>query len=91
MEKADGIFLTGGDQYRYFSYWENTPLLELLQEKINQGIPLAGSSAGLAIMGEFYFSAKNGTIYSDQALRNPDSTRIHLQKDLITHPLMKTY
>ena len=89
LKKADGIFLTGGDQYRYFSYWENTPLLELLQEKINQGIPLAGSSAGLAIMGEFYFSAKNGTIYSDQALRNPDSTRIHLQKDLITHPLMK--
>ena len=89
LNKADGIFLTGGDQYRYFSYWENTPLLELLQEKINQGIPLTGSSAGLAIMGEFYFSAKNGTIYSDQALRNPDSTRIHLQKDLITHPLMK--
>ncbi len=89
LKKADGIFLTGGDQYRYFSYWENTLLLELLQEKINQGIPLAGSSAGLAIMGEFYFSAKNGTIYSDQALRNPDSTKIHLQKDLITHPFMK--
>ena len=40
-------------------------------------------------MGEFYFSAKNGTIYSDQALRYPDSTRIHLQKDFITHSLMK--
>ena len=33
LKKAEGIFLTGGDQYRYFSYWNNTPLLQLLQEK----------------------------------------------------------
>jgi cyanophycinase len=89
LKKADAIFLTGGDQYRYFSYWEGTPLLKLLQEKINQGLPLGGSSAGLAIMGEFYFSAKNGTIYSDQALHKPETAKIHLQRDLITHPLMK--
>ena len=89
IKNAEAIFLTGGDQYRYFSYWENTPLLKTLQNKIDQGIVLAGSSAGLAILGEFYFSAKNGTIYSEEALLNPFSEKIDIKKNLITHPLMQ--
>ena len=80
IKNAEVIFLTGGDQYRYFSYWKNTKLLEALQNKINNGVALAGSSAGLAILGEFYFSAKNGTIYSNEALQNPYSEKIDIKK-----------
>jgi len=89
LEKADAIFLTGGDQYRYQEYWKNTKLLDLLHEKINHGTPLAGSSAGLAIMGEYYFSAKNGTIYSLEALRNPESSKITIEENLLPINLLE--
>ena len=89
LQKADGIFLTGGDQFRYQNYWKNSELLKNLNQLIQAGIPLAGSSAGLAIMGEFYFSAENGTIVSDEALKNPESSKIIIEKDLLVHPRIK--
>jgi len=37
----------------------------------NRNIVIGGTSAGMAIQGKFYFSAKNGTITSSTALLNP--------------------
>lgn len=86
---AEAIFLTGGDQFRYKSYWEDTEFINILNNKIKQGTPLAGSSAGLAILGQFYFSAENGTVYSEDALENPRSSKITIENDLLSIPLLK--
>ena len=89
LQAAEAIFLTGGDQFRYKSYWENTDFIKILNKKITDKTPIAGSSAGLAILGEYYFSAKNGTVYSEDALNNPRSSKIVIEKDLLMIPLLE--
>ena len=44
----------------------------LINEAItNRNIVIGGTSAGMAIMGGFYFTAENGTVTSEDALSNP--------------------
>jgi cyanophycinase len=66
--KAEAIFLAGGDQWNYIRLWKDTPLSKALQKRIDAGVPIGGTSAGLAVLGEHYFSAERDTITSDQAL-----------------------
>ena len=89
VKNAEAIFFTGGDQYRYKNFWENSDLLKEIRKKMEQGIPVGGSSAGLAILGEYYFSAENGTIYSNEALKNPESFKITIEKNLLSSNLSK--
>ena len=60
-----------------------------LEKKMKRGIPVGGSSAGLAILGEYYFSAKNGTIYSSEALKDPESSKITIERNLLFSNLTK--
>jgi cyanophycinase-like exopeptidase len=47
-------------------------------------VPFGGTSAGLAVLGQFDFSAENGTITSDQALGDPYDRRLALDREFIT-------
>jgi cyanophycinase len=52
MERASGIFITGGNQLRLSTILGGTPVARALRRLNAQGIPLAGTSAGAAIMSE---------------------------------------
>ena len=72
IQNAEAIWLAGGDQWNYVSYWRNTPIDSLINEGIkNRNIGIGGTSAGMAVMGGYYFSAKNYTVTSIEALENP--------------------
>lgn len=72
ISKAEAIWMAGGDQWNYVSYWRNTPVDSLINDGIaNRGIVIGGTSAGMAVQGGFYFSAENGTVSSSTALQNP--------------------
>jgi cyanophycinase-like exopeptidase len=72
IQQAEGIWFAGGDQWDYISYWRNTPIDSLINEAItNRNIVIGGTSAGMAILGGYYFSAENGTVTSTTALSNP--------------------
>lgn len=72
INKAEAIWIAGGDQWKYVSYWRNTPVDNLINQAIRErNIVIGGTSAGMAILGEFYFSAQNGTVTSTTALANP--------------------
>lgn len=71
VRKAEAIFFAGGDQWNYVSRWKDTPLHRVLQERIDAGVPVGGTSAGLAILGEYLFSAEFDTVQSPEALANP--------------------
>jgi hypothetical protein len=72
IKQAEAIWFAGGDQWDYISYWRDTPIDSLINDAIkNRNIAIGGTSAGMAIQGEYYFSARNGTITSDDALLNP--------------------
>ncbi len=60
LKRADGIFLAGGDQSRYVRFWRGTPIAAALDAHVRAGKPLAGTSAGLAMQGEYLYGAMDG-------------------------------
>ncbi|WP_298118994.1 T9SS type A sorting domain-containing protein [Flavobacterium sp.] len=72
VSKAEMIWFAGGDQWNYISYFKNNALEDLLNNHVNvKHAPIGGTSAGMAILGGYYFSAQNGTVTSAQAMNNP--------------------
>ncbi len=72
VSKAEMIWFAGGDQWNYVSFFKNNALEDILNNHINvKNAPIGGTSAGMAILGQQYFSAQNGSITSAQALNNP--------------------
>jgi cyanophycinase-like exopeptidase len=69
--RASAIFIAGGDQADYYNYWQGTSLSGLIQKAIAAGIPVGGTSAGTAMLGQYAFAALNGSIESPGALTNP--------------------
>jgi cyanophycinase-like exopeptidase len=77
INEAEAIWLAGGDQWEYISYWRNTPIDSLINKAIDErAIVVGGTSAGMAIQGQYYFSAQNGTITSLEALSNPFNPKL---------------
>lgn len=72
LARADGIFIAGGDQARYVRYWKGTPVAQALDAHVRAGKPLGGTSAGLAILGEYLYGAMDdGSLLSPEALADP--------------------
>ena len=72
IQQAEAIWFAGGNQWNYISYWRNNQIENLINNAIsNRNIVVGGTSAGMAILGGYYFSAANGTVTSATALSNP--------------------
>jgi beta-aspartyl-peptidase (threonine type) len=72
LRRADGIFIAGGDQSRYVRYWRGTPVAAALDAHVKAGKPLGGTSAGLAMLGEYLYGAMDGgSQISPRALADP--------------------
>jgi cyanophycinase-like exopeptidase len=69
--RANAVVIAGGDQADYIRYWKGTRLEATLKSLMAKNIPLGGTSAGLAVLGQFDYAALNGTVTSKQALSNP--------------------
>ena len=82
INKAEAIWLAGGDQWDYVSYWRNSPIDAALNEAINvRKAVVGGTSAGMAVLGSHYFTAQNGTITSAAALGNPYANNATVSSD----------
>jgi cyanophycinase len=54
LEKADGVFFTGGNQARIIDAFCNTKFLQILKERYdNENFVVAGTSAGCAALSEY--------------------------------------
>ncbi|MEP2669614.1 MAG: cyanophycinase [Cyclobacteriaceae bacterium] len=72
VRNAEAIFIAGGDQSDYVNYWKDTKLEDAIHYAINtKHVPIGGTSAGLAILGQYYYGAFRGSITSTSALANP--------------------
>ena len=85
LNEADAIYFDGGNQWLYYSYLVGTPAGAIISAAA-QVKPEGGISAGLAIQGQFAYTAQNGTITSDQALANPYHTHVTLVDDFLRMP-----
>lgn len=52
VRNAQLIYITGGDQNRFMSIVDNTPLYDAIHEAYQNGACIAGTSAGAAMMSE---------------------------------------
>lgn len=92
IREADALFIAGGDQNEYQEYWEGTKVESALNYLINdKKIPLAGTSAGMAILGDYYYAPDYQGILSSEILDDPfhyNSQNIH-RSDFIQVPYLK--
>jgi len=84
LKTYEGIFFKGGDQSKYYEYYKNTRLQDAVKEIYEEGGVLSGTSAGLAILSGVIFSAENGTVYSHEALGDPNNQYMTLRDDFLS-------
>jgi cyanophycinase len=89
IRNAEALFIAGGDQANYINFWKGTPVAAEIQSLVARNVPIGGASAGLAVLGEFLFPALFDTITSKEALENPFSERLVLDRHFLDLPAMK--
>ena len=90
LQRADGIFIAGGDQSRYVRYWKGTPVAQALDAHVRAGKPLGGTSAGLAMLGEYIYGAMDGgSQTSPAALADPLGDGNTIETDMLHLALLK--
>jgi len=88
IARAEGLFLAGGDQARYVAWWKDGPVGAAINAHLRAGKPLGGSSAGLAVLGEYHFPALRDTVTSATALRDPFAPAVTLGSGFIAAPAL---
>jgi cyanophycinase-like exopeptidase len=58
IRNAEALFIAGGDQSRYVRFWKDTPVEDAINHVVAKPAPVGGTSAGMAILGEFSYSAR---------------------------------
>jgi cyanophycinase len=87
--QAEVLWIASGDQSLYLTEWRRTSVQRALQAGIDRGVPVGGTSAGLAVLTPFIYSAEGGPgIKSEQALADPHHPYVTLQRDFLSIPLL---
>lgn len=86
VAKAEALFIAGGDQADYIRLWKDTPLQAAIQALVARKVPVGGTSAGLAVLGEIDFAALNGTVESGEALSDPYRRQVTLDRGFLVAP-----
>jgi cyanophycinase len=93
ITKATAIFISGGDQANYIRNWAGTPVETALRSAVKRGVPIGGTSAGLAVLGQYIYSAQNDPpdgpdLTSDVALADPFAHQVVIAPDLLGIPIL---
>jgi|SRR5579863_6380345 len=91
IAKAEVLFIAGGDQANYIRGWKGTPVEKAINSAIAAGKPIGGTSAGLAVEGEFVYGAlgdkpDDKDLTSRDVLPDPYFDRVTLARDFLQVP-----
>jgi cyanophycinase len=91
IRHAEAIFIAGGDQSRYVNFWKGTPVQEAINEHVAAGKPIGGTSAGLAVLGEFVYACledkpDDADLTSREVLSDPYNKRVTVIRDFLKIP-----
>src|SRR5579863_9354675 len=94
IRNAEVIFIAGGDQANYIRAWQGTPVEQAMNDDIAAGKPIGGTSAGLAVLGQFAYGAlgdkpDDKDLASSDVLPNPYFSRVTLVRDFLKIPLLR--
>jgi cyanophycinase len=85
IDKVEAVFFDGGNQANYTA-WAGSPLMAAVQRVYERGGVVGGTSAGLAILGQYVFDSSNGSVSSDEALANPYSPLVTFTRNMLRFP-----
>lgn len=83
LDRAEAIFIAGGDQAVYVAAWDNTPVADALAAAWTRGAVIGGTSAGCAFLAGTVYAATAGSVYSSEALADPYDARVTLVRDVV--------
>jgi cyanophycinase-like exopeptidase len=90
IRRAEIVFIAGGDQANYIKFWKGTPVEDAINADVAAGKPIGGTSAGLAVQGEFLYGALNdpadNELHSKDALANPYHYEVTVVTDFLKIP-----
>jgi len=87
IRNAEAVFIAGGDQSNYIRYWKDTPIEDAINFVAAKPAPIGGTSAGMAVMGEFVYSAEGQeSLTAAAALSDPYATDLTLARDFLALP-----
>jgi cyanophycinase len=91
IRQAEVIFISGGDQANYIRGWTGTPVEDAINAHLAAGGPIGGTSAGLAVLGEFAYGAlgdkpDDNDLASTDVLQNPYFDRVTLVRGFLKIP-----
>lgn len=94
IQRASAIFIAGGDQANYIRLWMHTPVQNAINHAIRRGVPIGGTSAGLAVLSEYSYSAEadkpdDPNLDSKTALTDPFNARITFAHGFLDIPILK--
>lgn len=92
IRNADALFIAGGNQDAYENYWEGSAVEDAINNLINQKkVPVAGTSAGMAILGDYYYAPTDQGVLSSEILNNPfhHNTKDIYRSDFIKVPFLE--
>jgi cyanophycinase len=94
IRHAEAVFIAGGDQARYINFWQDTGVQTALNENLAAGKPVGGTSAGLAVLGQFIYSAQGDAeddpaLTSAQTLADPYFARVTVRRDFVKIPILQ--
>jgi cyanophycinase-like exopeptidase len=85
IQKAEALFIAGGNQADYINFWKGTPVETQLNSLIARGVPIGGTSAGMNVLSQFLYSAlASQGVTSSQALADPFNRYITLDRDFVS-------
>jgi cyanophycinase-like exopeptidase len=84
IRNAEALFIAGGDQSEYVTLWKSTPVEDAIHHVRAKPAPIGGTSAGMAIMSEFVYSAmSNSSLTSAEGLADPFHRDLRLDRDFL--------
>jgi cyanophycinase len=90
IQKAEALWIAGGDQSNYINFWKGTPVEAELNNLIARGAPIGGTSAGMNVLSQFIYSAlASQGVTSSQALADPFTRYITLDRDFVNLSILQ--
>ncbi len=89
IRQAEALFIAGGDQANYVNLWANSEVSAAIDYLIaEKKVPIGGTSAGCAILSEYIFDARQGSVTSAEALALPYTPAVSLSRSFVHIPFL---
>jgi cyanophycinase-like exopeptidase len=94
IRQAEVVFIAGGDQANYIRAWKDTSVQVAINANLAEGKPIGGTSAGLAVQGEFVYGSlgdkpDDNALVSTEVLANPYFERVTLIREFLKIPQLE--